>query len=277
MKVFFKDVVLTDLEKFYGSNNDTDKLPLKSYAEAKGFDPDLFRKFMNELSNWSYAPSNEKDSDNVTVNELTSNLHDQQLLNKTHESKVRGNKRSLYFSLSDDDIQKYNSIIAYYTALSHFAFDYSDTLQYTEVFDIYWKYQPKRMPEDPYREDRFLYFPYLIEMSQKSNRSGEVRFLDIPERYKEEYYYAGIGKAHQKEIANGDYIEHIGDDQSYIFWKLIPVSKETPYEDALTPMTYNIDPIHNHLQNDIQWSSAIQGNLVGDGYANLTRSSRQGK
>lgn len=276
MKVYYKDVVLSDYENFICNNPAQEGvLPMQQYANAKGFDYGMFKNFMEKLSKWEYAPSNEIDVNNVSVNELTHDLSGQSLVGKTHAPKTRGNMNTLYFSLTDEEVSQFAPIIAYYSALAKFAYGYADTINYTEVFDIYWKYAPKIIPEDPYNETRYLYFPYLIELSQWENKSHEIRFVDVPERYKEEWYYAGIGSAHQKEIANGDYIERIGDSQSYVFWKLIPVSAETPYEDQLPKAQYTYDSIHNHMPTDLQWSSAIQKNVAGDMWENSNVQPRQ--
>ena len=140
-----------------------------------------------------------------------------------------------------------------------------------EVFEIYWNYQKKPMEEDVYEDrDRTLNFPYLIDMHQWENHHAEYNFLEIPERYHTEWYYSGIGSESQKEINNPNLPERIWDLQSYTFWKLIPVSTETPYDDVISHMPYEYDQFHNHLAKDLQWASAIASNLIGDAYANLT-------
>lgn len=289
MKVFFKDVVMSDIEKFL-SENESSELPLRQYAEAKWFDYDLFTEFMSKLSNRSYATSNQIDSDNVSVNEIKSSLDPDELPWKIPWPKTRWNKNLVYFSLTDEDLTRYSDIIWYYTAISMFEYRDANAIKNsTEVFDIYWHYTPKHMPEDMYneeweksqswdRETRFINFPYMMELSQRSNHAGEVKYVDVPERYHKEWYYAWIGSDPQKEIADPDYVERIWDDKSYVFWKLIPTAEETPYDDALPSMTYTGDPIHNSLPwEELQWWSAIKWNIIWDWYANLNRHPRQGK
>lgn len=280
MKVFFKDVVMSDIEDFLAESDSTE-LPIKAYAEAKGFDVTLFREFLNKLSNWAYAPSNEIDADNVSVNEIKSTLTAEELVGKKPGPQTRGNQNVNYFSLTEADLTTYADFINYYTNLWGFglAEDPNRTLANSkESFEIYWNYQKKPMPEDSYSDpDRTLNFPYLIDMQQGSNHHAVYDFLDTPERYHTEWYYAGIGSEAQKEINNPNLPERIGDLQSYTFWRLIPTSDETPYDDAISHMPYEYDQFHNHLSAEFQWASAMAPNLLGDGYANLTVNPLQGK
>lgn len=291
MKVFFKDVVFTDIENYLSENPDSTWLPITDYAESKGFDVTLFRQFLNKLSNWSYAPSNEIDADNVSVNEIKSSLTAEELVWKKPWPKTRWNQNVVYFSLTDEDVETYADFLNYYTGLWMFDLDedpFNTLRNSSEVFNIYWNYQRKYIPEDQYMLRRYLNFPYLLDMHQWSNHHSEYDFLQIPSRYHTEWYYMWIWFDHQKEIARDiDYDpepphidrliaidpelpEFIWDMQSYTFWKLIPTSKETPYEDALPHMPYEYDPIHNYLPKNLQWASAIAPNLIWDAYANLT-------
>lgn len=280
MKVFFKDVVMSDIEKFLSENPEGTGLPIRQYAEAKGFDVTLFREFLNKLSNYNYATSNQIDANNVSVNQIKSTLTAEELVWKKPWPQTRGNMNMVHFSLTDEDVKKFKTFIDYYNNIWWFDHDedpFKSVANSKEVFDIYWNYTPKEMPEDKYREKRYLQFPYLIEMSQRSNHAGEVKFVEVPERYKSEYYYTGIGSDARKEIAEEDYEWKIWDKQSNVFWKLIPTSDETPYDDGLSHMTYTWEPVHNSLPTELQWSSAIQWNIIWDWYFNLTRSPRQGK
>lgn len=295
MKVFFKDVVFTDIENYLSENPDNTWLPIADYAESKGFDVNLFRQFLNKLSNWSYAPSNEIDADNVSVNEIKSNLTAEELVWKTPWPRTRWNQNVVYFSLTDEDVETYSDFLEYYTNLWMFDLDqdpFKTMNNSSEVFNIYWNFQEKDIPEDYYSMWRYLNFPYLLEMHQWSNHHSEYEFLRIPSRYHTEWYYTWIWFDHQKEIARNieqeppQIIEKsmtkliwgwemaapeaIWDYQSYTFWRLIPTSKETPYEDALPHMPYEYDPIHNHLPKNLQWASAIAPNLIWDAFANLT-------
>lgn len=272
MKVFFKDAVFSDIENFL-STYEWDELPIKAYADAKGFDVNLFREFLNKLSNWAYATSNEIDADNVSVNEIKSSLTAEELVWKKPWPRTRWNQNVVYFSLTEDDVETYSDFLEYYTNLWMFDLE-SDpfmTLNNSpEVFNIYWTYEEKPMPEDTYEGKRYLNFPHLIDMNQWENHHSEYEFLEIPERYHTEWYYAWIGSEAQKEINNPNLPERIWDLQSYVFWRLIPTSVETPYEDVIPHMPYQYDWIHNHLPKDLQWSAAIMSNLIGDAYANLT-------
>lgn len=264
---------MSDIENFL-SESDSSELPLTAYAKAKGFDVTLFREFMNKLSNWAYATSNQIDAANVSVNEIKSTLTAEELVGKRPGPQSRGNMNINYFSLTDEDLETYADFIAYYTNLWGFGLDSDPKNSINnspEVFDIYWNYQKKPMEEDRYLDkNRTLNFPYLIDMHQGSNHSAEHNFLEIPERYHTEYYYSGIGSEAQKEIDAKAFPERIGDLQSHTFWELIPTSDETPYDDAISHMPYNYDQFHNHLSREQQWQSAIAPNLIGDGYANLT-------
>lgn len=281
MKVYFKDIVMSDIEQFLSENPDSTELPIKQYAEAKGFDVALFREFMNKLSNWAYASSNEIDANNVSVNEIKSTLTAEELVWKRPWPQLRWNQNVTYFSLTDEDLTTYADFITYYTNLWWFTLeeDPKRTLANSkEVFEIYWNYQKKPMAEDVYEDpDRTLNFPYLIDMHQGSNRSAVHSFLDIPERYHQEWYYAGIGSEAQKEIWDKHLIEAIWDLQSYTFWRLIPTAAETPYDDVISHMPYEYDQFHNHLPKAEQWSSSYKMNIIWDGYANLTVNPLQGK
>ena len=280
MKVFFKDVVLSDIEDFLKESESTE-FPIKAYAEAKGFDNVLFREFLNKLEDWSYATSNEIDADNVSVNEIKSTLSDDELVGKKPGPQLRGNKNISYFSLTDEDLVTYADFITYYTNLWNFKFedDPKRTVANSkEVFEIYWNYQKKPMAEDTYEDpDRKLNFPYLINMNQSSDHSATHESLQIPERYHKEWYYAGIGSESQKEINNENLTESIWDKQSYKFWKVIPTSEETPYDDAISHMPYENEQYHNTLPREQQKITAIQWNNIWDGYANLTVNPLQGK
>lgn len=273
MKVFFKDAVFSDIEEFL-STYEWSELPIKAYADAKGFDVNLFREFLNKLSNWAYATSNEIDADNVSVNEIKSTLTAEELVWKKPWPQTRWNQNVVYFSLTEDDLTTYADFINYYTNLWMFSFEndpFRSVSNSKEVFEIYWNYQKKPMPEDEYLDqDRTLNFPYLIDTHQWSNRSATYNFLDIPERYHTEWYYAWIWSEAQKEINNQNLPERIWNLQSYSFWRLIPTSDETPYDDAISHMPYEYDQFHNHLSKELQRSSAIASNLIGDAYANLT-------
>ena len=273
MKVFFKDVVLSDIEDFL-AESDSNELPIKAYAEAKNFDVELFREFLNKLSQYEYAPSNEIDADNVSVNEIKSTVPADELADKKPGPQMRWNQNISYFSLTDADVTKFADFISYYNNLWWFAFDQDPNRTVAnskEVFDLYWNYKEKEIPEDQYHEDdRTLNFPYLINMNQWSNHSATHESLTIPERYHQEWYYAGIGSESQKEIANQNLVEKIWDEQSYKFWKLIPTAEETPYDDAISHMPYENDQYHNHLSREQQKVAAIKENVIWDGYANLT-------
>lgn len=270
--MFFKDVVMSDIEEFLATS-ESNELPIKAYTEAKGFDLTLFREFLNKLSNRSYVTSNQIDANNVSVNEIKSTVPAEQLATKKPWPQLRWNQNVTYFSLTDEDVTRFSDFLDYYTNLWWFRFedDPKRTVANSkEVFELYWNYQKKEVPEDEYEQDRYLNFPHLIDMNQWSNHSAEHDSLDIPERYHTEWYYSGIGSEHQKEIANPDLPERIWDLQSYKFWWLIPTSEETPYDDSLSHMPYEYDHFHNHLPKDLQWSAAIAPNLIWDGYANLT-------
>jgi len=281
MKTYLKDVVMSDIEEFLAEDT-SDDLPIAAYAKAKGFDLTLFRAFLNKLSNRSYASSNQVDSNNVSTNAIKSTMSAEELCSALPGPKLKGNQNTTYFSMSDEDAETYKTFIDYYNSLS----DWFDTandashIQHNsqEVFDIYWKYCEKEIPEDPYSEARTLSFPYLQNMQQL----WAVECLEIPERYHTEWYYAGIGSVEQWEISHEQwtlgtaYTETIGDEQCYRFWKLIPTSDETPYHDALPKMPYYIDPVHNSIPTNQQRITAIQGNIIGDWYANLTRNPYQG-
>lgn len=281
MKVFFKDVVMTDIEKFLAEAPASDEMPITQYANAKGFDVTLFREFMNKLSNWSYATSNQIDANNVSVNEIKSTLTPEELVWKKPWPQTRGNKNLVYFSLTDEDLVRYQDMIVYYTALSWFTVDEDPSWAIHnshEVFNIYWKYTPKNIPEDQYSEPRYLQFPYLLEMSQRSNHSWEIKHVDVPERYKTEYYYSGMWVDPQKEIDEWEFPEKIWDHNKYVMWRLIPTTKETPYDNGISSMTYTYEPIHNMLPTqELQWGSAIKWNIIWDWYFNMTRDPRQGK
>lgn len=280
MKVLSKDVVMSDIEKFLATC--TSPHMLRSYAEHKSWDPVLFREFMDKLKNYGYASSNQIDANNVSTNKIKSTVPTDELCGKKPGPQTVGNRNKTQFSLSDEDLAKYATFIEYYSNLSP-AFDYANdatTAQRNspEMFDIYWEYCPKNIPEDRYNETRYRNFPYLIEMSQGKNRSAEMRYVDVPERYHKEWYYNGDKTSTREinpEVVDGHQIgkphtTNIGTRQKYKFWHLIPTSQETPFYDPLPHMMYTNQSAHNSLPTrNMQWMAALQGNLAGDGFINL--------
>lgn len=281
---------MNDVEKFMAQAQTA--MLLREYAESKGWEPALFREFMQKLKNYSYAPSNHiEGTNNVSTNEIKSSVPQDQLHTKRPGPKQRGNRNLNQFSLTDEEVAKYQVFVDYYSNLSK-AFDYENDAtarqrNSPEVFDIYWAYAPKNIPEDKYQEVRYNNFPYLMEMAQGSNRSRPHKFVEVPERYRKEWYYVGTDGRTQidieTEVVDGHQIgeDHpitIGPDRKYRFWKLIPTAAETPFYDAIPYMTYNYEPVHNSLPTvELQWSSAIQGNIIGDSFINMNPHLRQGR
>lgn len=273
MKVLSKDVVMTDIEKFMETS--TTPYLLREYAESKGWDPVLFGEFMDCLKNYSFASSNQIDANNISINEIKSTVPVDQLCGKKPGPQTVGNRNKTQFSLSDEDVQKFAVFLAYYNGLSR-GFDYANdatTAQRNspEIFEIYWEACPKTIPEDRYKEVRYRNFPYLIEMSQGSNRSATMRWVDVPERYKKEWYYAGDGISVREinpEMVDGYQIGKphtgtIGDKQKYNFFKLIPTSAETPFYDPLPHMMYTHQSAHQSLPTrELQWMAALQSNVL---------------
>lgn len=290
MKVLSKDVVMSDIEAFLAQSQTA--MLLREYAESKGWDPVLFREFMDKLKDYSYAPSNHiTGTMNVGTNEIKSTVPQNELHNKKTGPQTRGNRNLNQFSLSDEDLVKFSVFVDYYSNKSK-AFDYANDVSSAqrnspETFNIYWKYKPKTIPEDKYNETRYENFPYLMEMAQGSNHSYPAKFVEVPERYKKETYYVGTDGRTQvtieTEIVDGHQIgeDHpisIGDKQKRRFFKLIPTSAETPFYDYVPYMPYTYDPIHNHIPSgELEWEVAMQKNVIGDGFVNSNPNLRQGK
>lgn len=248
MKVLSKDVVMTDIENYLATC--TSPHLLRAYAESKGWDPELFREFMDKLKNYGFASSNQIDERNISTNEIKSTVPQNELCGKKPGPQTVGNRNKTQFSLSDEDIAKFQTFVDYYSNLSP-AFDYANDATSAqrnspEMFEIYREACPKTIPEDRYKEVRYRNFPYLIEMSQGKNRSAEMRRVNVPERYHKEWYYAGDGISVREinpEIVDGHQIGkphtgNIGARQKYNFWKLIPTSAETPFYDPIPHMMY---------------------------------------
>ena len=249
MKVFYKDVVASDFENFFKDHTCT-KLPIREYAKAKGFDYDLFNEFFSKIQDYRYNSSNQINESNVSVNEIKSTTPKDQLCGKRPWPQITWDRNETFFSLTDEEVTKYNTFIEYYTNLNHwFEFmtdSYGSIANSTETFEIYRNYCAKHIPEDKYKEVRFINFPYLMEMSQGVNRSSEMRYVNVPARYLEEW-----------GLEDRPVVQKIFTEWQINFWRLIPTSKETPYQDEPNIETYFVETTYNDMPSSIEQREAI--------------------
>lgn len=255
MKVFYKDVVASDFEKFLATSSGED-LPIREYAKARLFEYELFNEFFSKIQDYTHNPSNQINETNVSVNEIKSTVPADELCGKKPSPQIGGDRNATFFSLTDEDVEKYKTFIDYYTIVNSkfdvMADGYWSIANSTETFEIYWNYCKKHIPEDKYNEVRFINFPYLMEMSQAVNRSATMRYVNVPARYLEEW-----------GIKDRSIVQRMFTEGQIKFWKLIPTSKETPYEDEPNLDTYFVEYTYNALPNaDKQWDALSNHDLI---------------
>lgn len=276
MKVYSKTVVTDDLENFMKTS--TTPSLLREYAEAKGWDVNLFREFMNKMSDYSYAPSNHiVGTNNISTNGIKSTVPSNELASKRPGPQQHGNRNLTQFSLSDEDVTKFATFITYYNNLNR-AFDYDNDVtgqqrNSPEVFDIYWQYGEKTIAEDRYHTPRTRNFPYLMEMAQGHNRAYPIQFVTVPTRYNNEHYYVEVDTRSNivmnPQTVDGNHItdqfnqlESIGPRQKYRFWKLIPVAEEQPFFMYIPYAPYWRNPVHGSLGRERQYTFSVSDNVI---------------
>ena len=159
MEYYYKNVVLTDMEKFW-TENAPEEYPVRQYAEAKGFNQDLFADFYHIVCN------NEP-------------------LYTWHPAMWKWDKSATFFMLSDEQKTEFATLISYYNNVSEWKFwAFSDDTAGSIVnsydkIDEYWR-TPRTVPEDKYSEQRTYTAPFMYDQSKP---------VDIPERYEPEWYY----------------------------------------------------------------------------------------
>jgi hypothetical protein len=91
-----------------------------------------------------------------------------------------------------------------------------------------------------------------MEMSQAVNKSATMRYVNVPARYLEEW-----------GIKDRPIVQRMFTEGQINFWKLIPTSKETPYEDEPNLDTYFVEYTYNALPNaDKQWDALSNHDLI---------------
>lgn len=155
---YYKNVVLTDMENFWLDNPPTE-YPVRQYAAAKWFDPDLFSEFYHKVCN------NEP-------------LYTSEWLI------AKWNNSSTYFFLTDEEQEKFADYISYYNTVSWWDFrafsdDSSSAIRNSyHAIEQRWN-TPRSVPEDQYSEMRTYTAPWLQDPHNP---------VDIPERYDPEWY-----------------------------------------------------------------------------------------
>ena len=159
MEYYYKNVVLTDMENFW-IENAPEEYPVRQYAEAKGFDQDLFANFYHKVCN------NEP-------------------LYTWHPAMWNGDKSATFFYLTDEEQTTFADFINYYNTVSEWKFwAYSDDTAWAIVnsydkIDEYWR-TPRTVAEDQYHEQRTYTAPFMYD---------QWKPVDIPDRYEPEWYY----------------------------------------------------------------------------------------
>lgn len=165
MASYYKSVVLKDMEEFWTDNAPTE-YPVRQYAVAKGFDPDLFsafylkvcnaEPFYLELWNWS--------------------------------------KTDTYFRLTNDEEVEYAEFVSYFETVSgnkYWKYEVDDSWAIKNSANEIekWYHTPRKVEWDPYDENRTHTVPKLMDKN----------WIIIPEKYDEEWYQHDHWVVTQKE------------------------------------------------------------------------------
>lgn len=165
MASYYKNVVLKDMENFWRENEPAE-FPVRQYAAAKWFDPDLYSEFYLHVCN---------------SEPLYSELG-------------KWSKTDTFFRIPDEDSEKFSEIVAYYDWVAwHVYWEYSADDSWViknsaNEIDKRWD-TPRQVEWDPYEENRTYTCPKL------EDKDGIV----IPERYNNEWYQHDHWDVTQKE------------------------------------------------------------------------------